>query len=948
MYSTSSAPHSISNGSDFGARTPHRHRGTGLDTSTTREPTVDSWRVGSAVASKQSTARGANPAKKEPPARKKKTAPACCTVPLAVLFVVACVLIAIVFASITTLSSVTFNAQVDSGIKNSLGVSLENGMKYITDPLRQSASFLRKLRAMIESSPHKYACDDGAAGSFPGNASNAGFFYEAGMYGLQRPTLQYIYQTRLSSRFSNADGSRAPIVCLVAPRLNQTEYFVNNTQLSGTYESGADLEALTSVGVTNATPSYADIADLSIVKDPIGTVGMRWLSAVMTARDLVGTSVQTDEVPTKFSYLLQIKAAAASDAQWAIGIDHNMNTLKNTLYRSTPPIKLGAAAQSSTSALYQVPGAHTTLYNVDSGILMSSTHPQMPLAQDSGEMFRAGLSPVGSVNEAYHEALRKCAVEDCSSSIITVGDEHIHTAYRVQYPDSDLHLMLVQSVPRDYFFADADRTFATTLGLSVGSCVLVVAGCVALLVLIQRPLSSLKENMMQAAELHNDRVEHTSTYLRDIAHLSTVFDGMNQQLLIARSFVPEAVLLGKTEDSQEDADDEGSVTGTHQGSEQTRVSRASQRVEPDSTIGGATNTSSNSSNGMAKLFNVAEKRVGVLSLNLVGFHGLCAPERHLTRAHKIHELSTALLTMAVGCAHRERGVMDSFHGDHFVLTFNASRAVAGPLAAAVRTANAFIGEVQESGQFDGCGGVGAGAASGRAHVGTFGIDGYRRMSVVGEAYRAANALQQAAVQFLRMNASVLREGCLVEEAALKELGSCAFHLQVVGCMQSSAHRAAGGKAAATAYYAHPADQDEKTKEAMQADGEWLYELDAMAASDPYVEANKAMTALMCGDVGLCSTLMDAHCGHVLTASGREASSASRSLTHMVDVLPPRMHGRNSLATEDGLEGGGPSPAWAYVRRQHHVYTAESAMAAASGDLASNTACFRLPWVVFQQ
>jgi hypothetical protein len=68
-----------------------------------------------------------------------------------------------------------------------------------------------------------------------------------------------------------------------------------------------------------------------------------------------------------------------------------------------------------------------------------------------------------------------------------------------------------------------------------------------------------------------------------------------------------------------------------------------------------------------------------------------------------------------------------------------------------------------------------------------------------------------------MNASVLREGCLVEEAALKTLGSCAFHLQVVGC-----NRAAGGKAAATAYYAHPADQDEKTKEAMQADGEWLY------------------------------------------------------------------------------------------------------------------------------
>ena len=56
---------------------------------------------------------------------------------------------------------------------------------------------------------------------------------------------------------------------------------------------------------------------------------------------------------------------------------------------------------------------------------------------------------------------------------------------------------------------------------------------------------------MEAAELHNDRVVHTSTYLRDVAQLSAVFDGMNQQLLIARSFVPEAVLLGKTDDSHD-------------------------------------------------------------------------------------------------------------------------------------------------------------------------------------------------------------------------------------------------------------------------------------------------------------------------------------------------------------------------------------------------------------
>eukprot|EP00658_Telonema_sp_P-2_P006747 TRINITY_DN12546_c0_g1_i2.p1 TRINITY_DN12546_c0_g1~~TRINITY_DN12546_c0_g1_i2.p1 ORF type:complete len:257 (-),score=54.53 TRINITY_DN12546_c0_g1_i2:120-890(-) len=241
--------------------------------------------------------------------------------------------------------------------------------------------------------------------------------------------------------------------------------------------------------------------------------------------------------------------------------------------------------------------------------------------------------------------------------------------------------------------------------------------------------------MMLAAELHNDRVEHTPSYLREIEVLSAVFDGMNQQLLIARSFVPEAVLLGKTEDSQEaedgeDADDEGSVfAGT--GTDKSNNTGNAAETDPGSTVNGtnATNTTV-SSGGMAKLFNIAEKRVAVLSLNLLSFHALCAPDRQASRAQRINEVSTTLLTLAVASAHEERGVMDSFHGDHFVITFNASRAVAGPLAAAVRTANAFIRRVRSDPQFGGCA-VAAGAASGRAQVGTFGIDGYRRMSVVG-------------------------------------------------------------------------------------------------------------------------------------------------------------------------------------------------------------------------
>jgi hypothetical protein len=404
----------------------------------------------------------------------------------------------------------------------------------------------------------------------------------------------------------------------------------------------------------------------------------------------------------------------------------------------------------------------------------------MPLVDGSGRLFATNAAPVSEVNEAYRDALARCPGNDScyDRALVTIEGSVVHVAYRVNYADSDLHLLVVTCVPREYFFAEADQTFRVTLGLSIGCCVLVVGGCVALLLLIQRPLSSLQDNMVLAAELHNDRVEHTTTYLRDIARLSAVFDGMNQQLLIARSFVPEAVLLGRSEDSQEDAGDEGSMSCGDTGSVATaRVVRGvMQHDEPESTMEGTEMTATTtSSGGMSKLFNVSEKRVGVLSLNLVGFHGLCAPHRQASRAQRIQEVSTELLSLAVACAHRERGVMDSFHGDHFVLTYNASRAVGTPLAAAVRSGNLFIEEVRGCDVFNGCGGVAAGAAAGRAVVGTFGIDGYRRLSVVGEAYRSAVGLQQAAVQFLRMNRDLVeREGCVVDGLGAKELGTCSL------------------------------------------------------------------------------------------------------------------------------------------------------------------------------
>ena len=862
----------------------------------------------------------------------KKSARACCTVPIVALFATACAVIAAAFTAITTKSSLDFTAEVNTRVQVDLSSSVEAMMKYVTDPLEETVAYVNQMKLMMDTKPEFYQCDDANPTAFPGNASNGNFLYDAGMYGYQRQHLHAIFQMRESRRF----GGRG-VGCVVYPDVNTTlRVYANGSMLETSISHPSELEGLEARNV--GAPTAADLAALPEYDDVLNATEATWYASATTV---------DGQLMTRYTYVKPVVDPTNPNMRWAVGVDHDMSDLLTYLLEGTPPISLGDTHSVPT----QVAGAHTTLYDMTSGTLLSSTHAGMPLVDGSGRLFATNAAPVSEVNDAYRDALARCPGNDScyDRALVTIEGSVVHVAYRVNYADSDLHLLVVTCVPREYFFAEADKTFRVTLGLSIGCCVLVVGGCVALLLLIQRPLSSLQDNMVLAAELHNDRVEHTTTYLRDIARLSAVFDGMNQQLLIARSFVPEAVLLGRSEDSQEDAGDEGSMSCGDTGSVATaRVVRGvMQHDEPESTMEGTEMTATTtSSGGMSKLFNVSEKRVGVLSLNLVGFHVLCAPHRQASRAQRIQEVSTELLSLAVACAHRERGVMDSFHGDHFVLTYNASRAVGTPLAAAVRSGNLFIEEVRGCDVFDGCGGVAAGAAAGRAVVGTFGIDGYRRLSVVGEAYRSAVGLQQAAVQFLRMNRDLVeREGCVVDGLGAKELGSCAFHLQLVGCVQGGEDRAGCGKGVPShAYLALGVDECcVSGRAANEADGEWLYELDAIGASDPYVEANQALVSLMEGDAEACgAALVRAQAG-VGAAVGEESSGGVGG----VGVLPSTSSsGSLRRSSEDVV-----SPAWRLVRghyAHHQGRAGGGAMVTEAQAMMATTRQCGLPWLLFKQ
>jgi hypothetical protein len=167
--------------------------------------------------------------------------------------------------------------------------------------------------------------------------------------------------------------------------------------------------------------------------------------------------------------------------------------------------------------------------------------------------------------------------------------------------------------------------------------------------------------------------------------------------------------------------------------------------------------------------------VSVVYVNVVGFHQAALREG----AARLAQMSETLTSAVVSATAAERGVVDSFHGDQFVLTFNAAAACATHATRAPRCAlriaqrchqlttnggpavlgspidllpsrSSFLFEQLSTSNQSGSAGVNgpsvfvitAGVATGPARCGTLGCNQSRRFSVVGAPAPQAAALER--------------------------------------------------------------------------------------------------------------------------------------------------------------------------------------------------------------
>ena len=485
-------------------------------------------------------------------------------------------------------------------------------------------------------------------------------------------------------------------------------------------------------------------------------------------------------------------------------------------------------------------GAHTSLYDLGTGTLLATSLDGVsPMVNDV--MYVAGRGSSPALDRAFAVVNPQKGTPPGDTSVRIIDDDgriisaiHISTA-------SNLDFLIIQSTPADYYFSSVTLLRTLMIALGVCSAVLIVIVCVVVVITIRRGLTGIQEGMVLAAQLKNDRVRPVSSLMTELNELAIVFGQMNAKLGAARAYMPQSMLLDTDtgEDTVMEEDDEDGAGDGNTTSHRSGTSRNSNQHYPykDKDFAGSPQKRGNNNivnnsqlesgyysssheqsrhdpsnpttvntreRQLAAVANtMTSKRVTVLVVNTRGFHsggraatmmGAAAGGVGIGAADgaEVALLSSELTAVVQSLCAQQRGVIDSFHGDRYVISFNAARHNAqGPsmavqcgleLAAAFggggagsigskrpsrdnNNNNAKVADPKKGGKKAGppaAGGGGVvtptsvssnrlgnftmGVAAGRALVGHLGSSDLKRFSIVGKVYSRAIALERVCKQ----------------------------------------------------------------------------------------------------------------------------------------------------------------------------------------------------------
>jgi class 3 adenylate cyclase len=370
--------------------------------------------------------------------------------------------------------------------------------------------------------------------------------------------------------------------------------------------------------------------------------------------------------------------------------------------------------------------------------------------------------------------------------------------------------------------------------------------------------------------------------MAEVAALQRAYYEMNDELNRIRSFVPQSVLVAKNrqqaygvdldDDDAELATNDGRTTDRRSGSQ----SQRSMRSGDGSRKGSAYAPSIVRSDPLSSEA-LTPKLVAVLVANAAGFTAFAGGSATAANAHRTADAIAALLAAAELAVGVNGGVLGGFHGDHFTATFNAVRPCSAPArracAAAVELMRNDLGVppmpatsdhddapwlTDDAAPGTPLAPFGAdanhadrprlhfqlGIAASRCLVGNAGTTTAKTFSVVGPAFPQA--------VFLERLSRLYGPGCrALTTARVCSDVSSQFRFRYVDHVVLPP-RQPTLVAALLGPVGDAADARESTKKDDGNDDEWLYVLEAQAASDPNGRHNAAFESLSSGQLSGCA------------------------------------------------------------------------------------------------
>jgi len=619
----------------------------------------------------------------------------------------------------------------------------------------------------------------------------------------------------------------------------------NNTFIPGTLNGQSPVYAgVYLVAFANATKNYVPVlAPLYTLGSPkraanvFGfTIALLYTAGISGFLSSVGGTPNTES----FAY---------DGAGYLIGSSHSASFEVETVVAPNTKAPLGCATTDATTGV-----------SLSDRVFMSCrTHAS-----------KYPFAPLQAVAEDEAFLFAKDTVE-----LLTIGSDVWYAAVArvpLRYPGMTVQLALL--LPEADVIGDVVQGRNLAIGITCGVFVVVAVLSFVLISLLLHPLSDVSNRMILAAALEDDTSERDVSAMAEVQSLQEAYYAMNDELNRIKSFVPQSVLEAHRSGSDDDVEMELAALradlkvsskviddNTSQSGQSMRSGRShASSMRSKHTTGAAVIAvaSLNTKTG------VNAQVVSVLAMNLTNFTPTVNERSRDDVIRCVGDLVSAVATEV----RANNGVLHSFHGDHFVVTYNAVRACGAHARLAALTGMKLTKLAPSIG-------LGltlrAGVATGKCLVGNLGSNDMKGFNTIGPAFMQASVLERMTRLYgagCRILAS--RRSCLdvatsltfrfVDIVKLPGMSRPQLIAAVVGEVKSGPSGAHAG-----------------------ADGEWLYLVNSEQGGD--ARHNEAFTRLYEGKIQEAVELMSPLQGHrrVSIVSGSDRSSEAAEPNPAIDI-----------------------------------------------------------------